>query len=77
VSDLHYQPSAVVEVLRCVHQNAPHQIETVAAASQRQHGFMTELGGQLAHDADADIGRIGQDKVVLESGQFPEQVGLF
>jgi hypothetical protein len=77
VSDLHHQPSAVVEVLRCFHQNAPHQIESVAAAGQRQHGFMAEFGGQCAHRADADIRRIGKDQVVLKSGQFPEQVRLF
>ena len=77
MSYLHHQPSAVVEVLWCVHQNASHQIESVAAAGQRQHGFMTEFGGQCSHGADSDIGRIGKDQVVLKSGQFTEKVCLF
>jgi hypothetical protein len=61
MSDFHHQPAAGRQVCGSLGQDAPHQIQSVATAFQRQHRLMAEFRRQCAHGADPDVGWIGQD----------------
>jgi len=59
----HEQPASI-QVAGRFSDDAPHEIETIAAARKRERRLAAIFGGKPAHHCCAHIRRIGHDEVV-------------
>ena len=69
VPDFNHQQPLVVQMRGRLVQDDSHRVQTVLAAGERQARLMAVFARQLAHDAGADIGRIGDDQVIALATQ--------
>jgi hypothetical protein len=67
VADLHDQQSPGAEKVGRSIQYSPHERQTIRATGERDPRLAPILGRQLAHGRGADVGRVGDDKVVLSA----------
>ena len=72
--DLHDEQPSRIQVAGRVSDDAPHEIETIAAARQRERRLAAIFGGKPAHHCSAYVGRIGHDEVVAAIVQLREQI---
>jgi hypothetical protein len=67
MSDFHHQPAVGFEVVgRFVH-DAPHEVQPVVAAGERNARLAAIFRGQRAHRFFCDVRRIGYDEIVAPS----------
>jgi len=75
-ADLAQQAARRGEAPAHLGQDAPHDVEAVAAAGQRQRRLVAIFRRQLRHGGARDIGRIGEHQIVGPLGQRFEQIPL-
>jgi hypothetical protein len=76
VADFDHEHAAGLEMRGRFGKDAPHEIETVTAAGERERGFFPVLHRQPPHHRIAHVGRIGDDEVVAARSQFRVQIAL-
>lgn len=77
MADFHHQPATRLEMVRRCGNDAPHEVEAVAAARECQTRLAPILPGQPGHRLRGDVGRIGEDQVVTAPFQPVEEIGPY
>jgi len=75
VPDLQHQPALRRQMRCCFSEDAPHQVEAVFTAVQRERRFAAIFRGQGPHYRFAHVRRIAEDDIVAFAAEALEQVG--
>jgi len=64
MADFQHQHAAGRQMVCCVREDAPHEVEAIGPTGKRERGFAAVFRRELAHGGSGHVRRIGNDQVV-------------